>query len=1050
MRFFLSLFGSLLFLLCILITTGEGSDIQYARYPALSPNGMTIAFSYQGDLWTVPATGGEAVRLTVHEADDIQPHYSPDGKSILFSSRRYGNYDIFVMPSDGGVPRQLTVHSENDFGSGWSPEGDTVLFYSSREGWNDIYKVAITGGTPIKLTGYYKSHESFGRMTSDHNLIFHFGAGVRRWWRRDLQSSRNGDIYLQDRSKTPFTSMRLTFNESHDVWPVLNEEAHELYFVSCRGDWAQVWKKPMNGGDAVALTDFTGDGVQWLNGNPQGTMLVFEQGFKIWTLNPATGELKQVPIDIKSDERDNLIGPKSFNGDVQWYDLSPDEKKIAVTVHGEIFVIPAEDPERGFRVTHTPARESHPVWGMDSRTLYYSSDRSGNADIYSVDVTTGNEKQLTSDQENETRPSISPDGKYLIFYRGLDKLIRYDIENEFEVLWVDGMFIDFALEPTIEFDWSPDSKWLAFTMGGPTYETDIYVVDLHGGRYNVSQFSGYNYRPRFSADGKKIYFSRSNDGKTSTYEIALTHEPEEYYESEFDSLFMEPADGDKDEKDEAHKKDTAISVEIDFTRIDQRRKLAYSLTASSDYPLLAPDGEQYVFVANILDKPEIWTVKTDDKPELTQITKGGGGKSNLILNKDGKTVYYLEGGKIKSVSIDGKDSETLSFTAEMDIDEQLLNRQKFTESWQMLNTYFYDGDFHGTNWAAVREKYEPIVPSVRTETEFNNLIKEMLGELRASHLDIFSDLGSPDGQIVTGETGILLDFELLDKDGVFRIKDIVPESPAHLGGLKTGDYIFAVNGELLSPSSNFFSLMAGSQGRRMTFEIGDKPNAKIDKRREITIKPISRGDAGTLIYNEWVEHKRRIVDSLSHGRLAYVHIRAMSGRYLEQFKDEMVSLAEHKDGVIIDVRDNGGGNIAVHLLGILVKTPYFYRNFRDFPPTTENKLRSDALEKPTALLINSYSASNSEIFAEGFRQLHLGKIIGEPTAGAVIGTGSYTLIDGTRIRRPSWGAITIENEDTDKIRRYPDIEIILGPDDFINDRDLQIQRAVEELMKELQ
>lgn len=1047
---FFCLIGLILLFLSVCITSNVGAEATNLRYPALSPDGKTIAFSYNGDIWTVPSEGGEAVRLTVHKADDIRPQYSPDGQYILFSSRRYDNYDVFIIPSGGGTPKQITFHSENDFGTGWSPEGDTVIFNSRREGWSDIYKVAIDGGTPIKLTGYYKSYETCGRMTSNHDLLFDFGAGVRRWWRRDLKASRNGDIYLQDRSKTPFTSRRLTSFEGHDVWPVLNEKANELYFVSCRGDWAQVWKKSLDGGDAVAMTDFDGDGAQWLNSNPQGTILVFEQGFHIWKLNPTTGDLKQVSIEIRSDERDNLIEPKSFNGDVQWYSLSPDEKKIAIAVQGEIFVMPSKDPERSIRVTNTAARESHPVWGKDSRMLYYSSDRSGNADIYSVDATTGEERRLTSQPENEVKPIISPDGKYLVFYRGLDKIIRYDIENNAESVWVTGMFVDLALEPTIEYSWSPDSKWLAFTMAGPTYETDIYATDLDGNRHNISQFSGYNFRPRFSTDGKRIYFSRYNDGKTSTYEIALTHEPAEFYESEFDSLFFEPTDeGKKDKDDEADGQKTPAAVDFDFTRIDQRRKPAYTLTASNDYPILTPDGEKFVFIANILDKPEIWTVTTDDKHELTQITKGGGGKTHLMLDKDGETVYYLEGGKIKSVSIDGKDSETLSCTTEMDVDEQALNRQKFNESWQMLNTYFYDGDFHGTNWAAVREKYAPIVPSIRTEQEFHDLIMEMLGELRASHLYIYPRSDNPSHQILTGETGIQLDYALLDKSGKFRVKKVVTESPADLAGIKAGEYLFAVNGQPLTKTTDYFTLVAGTQDRRVVFEIGDQPNAKPSKRRDISVKPTSHGELGTEIYNEWVASRRHLVDSLSQGRLAYVHIRAMSGRYLEQFKEELVSLAEKKDGLIIDVRDNGGGNIAVHLLGILVKTPYFLRNFRDFPATTENKLRSNALEKPMTLLINSYSASNSEIFAEGFRQLKLGKIIGEPTAGAVIGTGSYRLIDGTRIRRPSWGAITIENEDTDKIRRYPDIEVIHSPDDFINGRDLQIERAVRELMKEL-
>ncbi len=1022
-------------------------DVLYARYPALSPDGQTIAFTYMGDIWTVDASGGRAQRLTVHEAEDIQPHYSPDGKNILFSSSRLKNFDTYIIPAEGGTPKQLTVHSAADIGTGWTPKGDTAIFYSRREGFNDIYKVSITGGTPIKLTGYYKEHETNGRISSDGQyMLFNFGGASRRWWRRDLQSSRNGDIYLQDRKAESFTSRRLTSEMGHEVWPVLNESAGEFYFIACRGEWAQVWRQPLDGGTATAMTEFKGDGAQWLNSNPQGTLLVFEQGFKIWTLNPATGELKTIPIDIKSDERGNISRVETFKGDVQWYSISPDERKIAVSIHGEVFIIPAEEPETGRRVTFTAGRESFPVWGADSKILFYSSDRNGNSDIYKIDVVTGDETQLTTSPENEIKPVVSPDGKYLAFYRGLKQIIKYDIANDKETVWIEAVLFDLGIEPTIEYDWSPDSKWFAFTGGGATYETNIFISDLEGNTTDISQLSGYNYRPRFSSDGKKVFFSRWNEGKTQTYEISLTHEPNEFYESSFDSLFLDEPESESDKDDKKKDGNEVTPVEIDFSRIVQRRKLAFTLSASSDYPVLTPDGDKYLFLANIMGKQEIWSVNTDGDLELTQISKGGGGKSNLRMSDDGKWVFFLENGKIKKAAVAGGKQETLSFSASMDVDEFALNHQKFSETWQMLNTYFYDSGFHGTNWAEVYEKYEPVVSHVRTEDEFRNLIMELLGELRASHLYIYSKQGGPDAQNVTGETGIFWDYKLIERDGSYKVADVIPESPADLAGIKSGMYVTAINGRELSGGTNLFSLLAGLKGRRVIFSTGNRPHKG---ETEIAVKPTDRGTLETAYYKYWVEQRRQRVDSLSDGRLAYLHIRSMSGRYLNQFKEELVAIAELKDGVIIDVRDNGGGNIAVHLLGILVKTPYFLRTFRDFPATTENKMRSKALEKPMTLLINNYSASNSEIFAEGFRQLKLGKIIGEPTAGAVIGTGSYTLIDGTRVRRPSWGAFTVGMEDTDKIRRQPDILIEHGPDDFINGHDKQLERAVSELLKEL-
>jgi Tol biopolymer transport system component len=1022
-------------------------EVLYARFPALSPDGRTVAFSYHGDIWTVASSGGVASRLTAHEADDMIPHFSPDGRQILFSSRRNNNYDIFIMPVEGGKPKQLTFNSAFDVGTGWFPAGDSVLFTSKREGWRDIFKVSTNGGMPIKLTGYPKEQEYNGHLSPDGRyLLYNTGSGASRWWRRDLRSSRNAEIFLQDRSEEEFTSTRLTDYANHDVWPVLNSEKSEVYFVSCRGDWAQIFKVPVTGGDPIQLTEFTDDGVQWLNSNPQGTILVFEQGFRIWLLDPSNGVPKEVPITIRADERANLIEKRTFDGNVEWYSLSPDEKKIAAVIHGEVFVLPAEDPEEGIRITHTSARERFVVWGSDSKTVYYSSDRTGNYDIFSADVMTGVETNLTNSDENEAKPVVSPDGKYLAYYRGLDKIIRYDLETESESVWIEGTFFDLGVEPTSEYGWSHDSKWLVFTMAGSTYETDIFVADLDGTTHNISKFAEWNFRPRFSSDGKQVYFTSTINDSYDTYKIDLVRKPVEFFESSFDSLFLEEEEERKDDDSEEEKSKEIEDVVIDFERIEIRRSKAYPLASWSSYPVLTPGGKKYIFVASLMGKPELWSVNAEGDADLKQLTHSGKNKSYVTVTSDSKSVFFLEGGKVKKCGIDGSDAETLSFKARMEIDHLSNNRQKFNESWAMLNEYFYDPKFHGADWEATRRKYEPAVDHVRTDRDFRDLLLELMGELRASHLNAYSNEPGPSKNIETGRTGIVIDYHTLDLDGMFRISHVVPESPAATAGIKPGEYIRSIAGVPLSRETNINRLLAGTEGLRLVMTTSYRPDGKGE---DIKLKPVSNSEIRNLEYKDWVKGRRHVVDSLSGGKLAYIHIPRMAGDRLDIFKHELVSIAETIVGLIIDVRDNGGGNIAVHLLGILVKTPYFLRNFRGFPTTSENKMRSNALEKPMALLINNYSASNSEIFAEGFRKLKLGKIIGEPTSGAVIGTSSYTLIDGSRIRRPSWGAFTAEMEDTDLKSRQPDILVENLPDDFMNGRDPQLVRAVEELMSEL-
>jgi Tol biopolymer transport system component len=281
----------LIFMLVLIASSMLSAEpISYARYPALSPDNQTIAFTWRGDIWSVPATGGEARRLTTHIAEDIRPQYSPDGKWLLFSSRRYNNYDVFVMPATGGPARQLTFHSEYDVGTGWFPGSDSVLITSYRDYRGDMFKISLEGGMPIKLSGYNEEREYDGRVSPDSRwIIYSDGSGPYRWWRRDLKTAGNADIWLLDRNAEEFTSERITDWPNHDLWPILDSEKGEIYFVSNRGEWAQVFKV-IHGSEPLPMTSFTGDGAQWLNANPQGNMLVFEQDFQIWVLDPATDE----------------------------------------------------------------------------------------------------------------------------------------------------------------------------------------------------------------------------------------------------------------------------------------------------------------------------------------------------------------------------------------------------------------------------------------------------------------------------------------------------------------------------------------------------------------------------------------------------------------------------------------------------------------------------------------------------------------------------------------------------------------------------------------
>ncbi len=1024
--------------------TSTIAESLYCRYPALSPDGKTVAFTYQGDIWTAPVAGGEARRVTVHDAEDIRPQFSPDGRWLLFSSQRHNNYDVFVIPTIGGEPRQLTFHTSDDVGTGWFSGGDSIVFYSERDGKGDIFKISAAGGAPIKLTGGYTERENDGRISpSGRYLVFTTGSGYVRWWRRDLKTGGNSDIYVQDRSTAEFSTFRLTTDPTHEISPVLDESREMVYFVANYDDtWAQVHRVSLIGGEPERITGFTDDGVQWLNGSPDGTLLVFEQNFRLWTLNPLTGETKQIPISITSDVSTNLSERVTFDGKIEWLALSPDGKKLAYIVHGEVFVIPTEDPKDSRQITRTAAREEHVTWGKDSRTLFFSSDRDGEYQIYEADALTGTEKRLTRSNEPELKPVASPDGKFLAFYRGLDKIVRLELATKRETIWVQGTFYDLGIEPTMEYDWSPDSRWLAFTMNGPTYESDIWAVNLSGEKHNLTRASGFNMRPKFAADGKSVYYTAVAEGTDHTNKVELQLPPATFDESVFDSLFLGKASKDSSKTI----KDTTKTVRIDPDRIESRRRRAFALSGSSSWPVLSSDGKKFFFVASLLGKSEIWSINTEDDPELKQLTSSGKTKSQLAISGDGKKLYFLDDGKIRSLNTGDGKSESLPVKATIEIDKLATFQQKFQEGWRLLNHYFYDPTFRGTDWKTVRQKYEAPLAHVRTDEEFRNLMLELMGELRGSHLDLILRDEKPAEAIRTGELGIEFDPTVLDRDGLWRVRYLYPQSPAVKAGLAVGNYILACDDSTLGRDQSLERLLSGKVGKRVRLTVADAPAAQP---RSVDVKPITASELETLRYFDWVETRRALVDSLSGGRVAYLNIRAMNQPSLDLFKEQLVSLAEGKDGLLVDVRDNSGGWISVHLLGMLDRTPYILRRFRDFGITSENKLRFKAAERPMALLIDNYSASNSEIFAEGFRRLKLGPIIGTPTASGVIGTSQFDLIDGTQIRRPSMGAFTVEMEDTDRVPRQPDIFVENLPDDLIAGRDPQLVRAVQELMKSL-
>lgn len=1048
-----------------LVATATAEEVRFARFPEISPDGSRIAFSYDGDIWVVPVDGGDAARATDHVDWDGYPVWSPDGSRIAFASERSGGSDVYVIDAAGGDAMRLTFNSSSDIPCDWTPDGKWVLFQTRRNGAEDLYVVGVDGGTPVRISDVELEREAYADISGDGTkIVYCNNRCTSGWWRRRFDSSDAADVYIADFSLKGIRSRPLTEETKHDLWPHFGPGDEDIFYVSGHMGALNVYRMPAGRGETESrrVTDFPTD-VVWLSVSDRGRLLALSTGFDVYTVPIDGGTPKRVPIRCETEWKRDPIEMNTFAGDVSEFRVSPDGKKTAVIVHGEIFVVPSEKGGTARRVTSTPWRESAVRWLGDSRRIVYTSDRNGNLDVFVADTKNGEETLLVGGDENDSRPIPSPDGEWIAFYRGNHAICRVKAGGGEPEELIRAGFLDLRLEGTDEFSWSPDSKWIAYAAYAPDFHTDIRVRNLDDGADEaVSYLATANGRPVWSPDGEYLYFTSYFQENGDTYRVLLKNEKPKFEEDLLDSLYEEEADkadktDEKDEKAEKGKKekddgkdaDETKPVVIDFEDIMLRVEAFPDLANDESEPVFVEKGDKVVFAANVMGEGsfDLWAypAKRDaEEKKLDQLTSSESRKSGLQTVED--AVWYLENGRVKWYDVGKGKSGALTFHADMEIDERQDREQMFLEAWSLLNDQFYDPAFHGADWARIKKEYGAVVPYARNKDDFYTLIEMMIGELSASHLGIWDPRDRPARE--TGYFGVELDHPLT-VDGVFRVASVLPEGPATLPESKidAGDYLVAIDGAPLGRTVNFDSMLEGKVGKRVELEVAKDPGGK--DAHTVRIKPISRGAFINLVEDEWERGRRRLVDEWSGGKLAYLWIRGMGDGDLRRFQRELVTIAEKKEGAVIDVRYNGGGSVSVHLLGILGRQPFLFRNFRGEPPTQEAKLRSYAYNKPTALLIHNHSYSNAEIFAEGWRRLELGPIVGIPTAGSCIGTGGWTLIDGSTFRKPSWGAYTLDGENLENNGRKPDYTVYNDYNDWVEGKDPQLQKAVGLLMDEL-
>ncbi len=1049
--------------------SAAAAGIPYLTEPTLCPTRPEIAFVSGGDIWVVSAKGGEAHLLVSHPAEESRPLYSPDGARLAFVSTRTGGGDIYILTLASGELKRLTFDDSLDQLDSWSRDGKWIYFSNGTHDVghkNDIYRVSSEGGTPMPVSADRFTNEYQGAPSPD-GLSVAFAArgnGDQQWWRHGHSHLDESEIWLRkdgakDGTKdgTAGAYEKLVDLNGRNNWPMWAPDGKQLYFMSDRTGTENIWSLPV-GAKPKQVTKFTNGRVLWPSMGYDGKAIVFERDFKIWQLDTKNGEAYALPITLMGSSAGvgtTHVALNQFTG----LDLSPDGKKIVLVGHGDVFAASAHDGGEALQVTHTPGPESQVAWAPDSSRIVYVSQRDAIMHVFLYDFTHRAETQLTSGAKSDQGPRFSPDGKTIAYIRDKHELRLIDPESKQDRVLVSG-YIGGGFDRGV-FEWSGDGQWIAYAATGDSGLRNVYVVPAAGGTgRQISFLANSNVNSiHFSPDGKYLLYETGQ--RTETPQIAridLTPALPKFAEERFDDLFKPDAPRGRGGA-AAEAKPPAKPVEIDFDGIRERiSMLPLGLDISN--PQISPDGKLLLFTATVAGQQSLYLypMETDAAGgggrggrgggggggrTARQLTTTPGGKQRAQFSPDSKEVYYLEAGRVNAIGVDNRQVRAVNVNAEMDVDFAKEKMAVFEEAWAGQRDNYYDPKYHGADWDAVRKTYAPLIEAAASPDEMRRILRMMIGELNSSHSGITAPAagaagGGGRGEGV-GQLGLSFDRAEYELSGKLKITEVLPHSPAALAKIQTGDQLLKVNGTPLGAHVNLDELLDHMAGKRVVLDIGG---------HDVTVLPVA--SLAEQMYRKWIEDNRAYVLKVSNGRLGYIHMRDMSEQALTQLYLDLDAENHAKDGVVIDIRNNNGGFVNAYALDVLSRRPYLTMTGRDAPTgPARTELGQRALELPTVLVTNQHSLSDAEDFTEGYRTLKLGKVVGEPTSGWIIYTGSMTLVDGTVMRMPGTRITGVDGKDMELHPRPVDVEVSRPIGESYTGKDSQLDAAVKVLLADL-
>ncbi len=1058
----------------IAVTTQTTSPL-WLRYPAISPDGKSIVFTYKGDLYRVSAAGGSAVALTTHEAQDFMPVWSHDGKWIAFASDRYGNFDVFLMPAEGGEAKRLTFHSAAEYPYAFTSDDKYVLFGAARmdtasnRGFPtgsqpELYRVPTTGGRVEQVLTTPAEDVKMSR--AGDFLIYMDKKGGENTWRKHHTSSITRDIWVYDTKAG--THRKITTFAGEDRSPVFTDKDPAVYYLSEESGSFNVHKMALQGGKSQQVTSFKRVPVRFLSASDAGT-LCFGYDGEIYTKAP-NGQPQKVNVSIVADAKANNERVLPVTGNAREMAVSPTGKEVAFIFRGEVFVTSVEGGVTK-RITNTPEQERNVSFSPDGKALIYASERGGRWRVYETRRTRDEEPYFYAStvlketplfpaEHQDSQPLYSPDGKEIAYVEDLSTLKIYNVENKQSRVLLTSKELD---EGTQYFQWSPDSKWILFDYSVPGFapgEIGIVRADGKGTPVNLTK-SGFNdSRAKWILGGKAMLWFSNRDGlkavaqgggaQQDVYALFFTQDAWDRFRlTKEEFALLKEAEEKKDKSDPARKDAAAAAKEketkpeevvIDFDGLDIRKARLTIHSSSLGDALVSKDGETLYYLARFEKAMNLWStnLRTRETKMLVALNTNGG---SLAWDKDQKTIFLLGDGGISKIDPATAKRDPVSINGEMVLNVAAERKEAFEHVWRTVKESFYTAGYHGVDWDGLKPVYEKYLPHIGNNFEFAEMLAEMLGELNISHSGASYSGSIPNGD-ETAALGVFYDQGY--RGAGFKVEEVVKDGPLDKAGIKIkpGMIIEAVDGETIAADKDLAQFLNRKAGKKTLLLVADG-----EKKTEITVKPITLAEENRLLYTRWVRRNQDEVDRLSNGQLGYIHVPGMNdGAYRSAYEEVMGKWATRK-GIVVDTRFNGGGDLVADLA-------MFLSGKRFFEYTSDR--RSSGFEpnfrwtKPSISLANEANYSDGHCYAYTVKALNLGKLVGMPTPGTCTFAGWESLNDGIRWGVPHAGvkdATTgkyLENQQTE-----PDIKVMNEYEVVSKGRDQQLEAAVGELLKQV-